>query len=373
MHDNKKRKVIVHLIYDLAQAGAQTVVMNYVRSMSKEDRYDVHIVLLGKENNTIYEKECKSKGYPVHYCNYCETSIPILRPIINWYNQQRAIYRTLKNLNVDVLHTHITTILPYCIFPAFLLHIKKKVHTLHSDPYAISGRFVLFGKLAFKYMNFKPICVTEAQADKAKQVYKLKNMDVVHNGIDFESYGVHETAECIRDDLGIPKDSFVIGCVGRMDKVKNHNFLLDVFAEVLKYQKNAKLLLVGDGSEKLSIEQYAKNRNIEQEVMFLGTRDDVRRIYSILDCFVLTSLSESSSIVTVEAQLFNVRCVVSTAVPESVVCRRNVFRLSLEEPVQKWASTVLAKDTNNCELNDIDSFSITGSMKKLERIYEEES
>lgn len=114
-----------------------------------------------------------------------------------------------------------------------------------------------------------------------------------------------------RGDFELKRDDFVIGSVMRFEKVKNPLFLIDIFYEVQKREKNSKLVLVGDGSLKSDIERKIKEYDIEDKVKLLGFRDDVRKIYKIFDLFVLTSLKEGFSISTLEAMSASLPVVVS--------------------------------------------------------------
>ena len=74
--------------------------------------------------------------------------------------------------------------------------------------------------------------------------------------------------------------------MGNFYDVKNHNFLLKVFYSFLQENRSAILLLVGDGTLKKSIEELAAEMGIENQVVFLGVRNDVYRILQAMDFFV---------------------------------------------------------------------------------------
>lgn len=363
------KKRVAHVIYDLATAGAQTVVMNYLRSMQNDDEYEHYVIVGNSYTGLQYEEEAKIKGYNVVYANYTPVlKWRILRPFINWIRYQLLLYKTLKVINPDIVHTHLTQILPYVSIPILLLN-KKAVHTLHSDPYAISMRFYLFALVVFHAFKFKVIGVTEEQAEKAKKRYYLKSVPIVHNGMNLKQYEVCDSRYDIRKELYIPQDAFVVGTVGRLFKVKNYPFLIKVFAEFIKINPKSILIIVGEGNERNHLESLVTEYNISKHVIFTGHRKDVVRMYRIMDLFMMTSTFESSSIVTVEAQVCGVRCVIADSIPENVIVTHNVSRLSLNASISDWISAMLGNYERHRKVSDISLFSMDRTIEELKIVY----
>lgn len=84
--------------------------------------------------------------------------------------------------------------------------------------------------------------------------------------------------------------------------------------------------------------------DLESHIHLMGLRKDATKIMSCFDTLVLPSLSESFSLVLIEAQANNVRCVASDAVPMDVICNANCFALSLSAPKQQWIDTVIGQN-----------------------------
>ena len=118
-------------------------------------------------------------------------------------------------------------------------------------------------------------------------------------------------------ELGIG-DELVIGHVGRFVDAKNHAFLLDIFSEIKKKMPHTKLLLVGDGQLRSEIEAKADGLGIYNDVIFTGQRKDAHKYYWAMDVFVMPSLYEGFSIVSLEAQCAGLPCYVSDTVPDEV-------------------------------------------------------
>ena len=90
-----------------------------------------------------------------------------------------------------------------------------------------------------------------------------------------------------RRELGV-ENKLVVGHVGRLNYIKNHKFLLDVFAELKKINADAVLLIVGEGEEKEAIEEKARRLGIENSVILDGRQRRCLRPaagYGRVQCF----------------------------------------------------------------------------------------
>jgi glycosyltransferase involved in cell wall biosynthesis len=123
----------------------------------------------------------------------------------------------------------------------------------------------------------------------------------VRNGVPVpQSPGAIDRADA-RDALGVPADALVIGCVGRLVELKNHRLLLDQVPALAAMFPDVRVLLIGDGPMRASLEDRARVLGIEAHVRFTGARDDVGRLLPALDVFALPSRTEGLSIALLEA------------------------------------------------------------------------
>lgn len=361
----------MHIISDLSTAGAQTVVMNYLKSWI--DSKEIHAAVLPVIRDPNFQNEiiASKLGIKVLSCNYKEsTSNSVLRPVINWINLQKAIYAIIKDFQPDIIHTHVTPILQYVLLPGLIAGVKVKVHTLHSDPEALSKTTtIIIGKIAFHLFGYHPICVTEEQARKARKYYSLKKYSIIRNGLDFNKYSFECSKKKAREHFGIPQEAFVIGYVGRLNKIKNIPFLLDVFEQYEKKHPEAMCYLVGDGEEKETIEEIIRLKGLEKKTVLLGIRSEVEIFYKAIDVFMITSFYESSSIVTVEAQLSGAYCVIADTIPSNVIISNQVVRLSLNDDLGKWERAINREEKSEMNFTDKEEYSLRYNIEKLESIY----
>ena len=118
-----------------------------------------------------------------------------------------------------------------------------------------------------------------------------------------------------------------------------------------------------------------KERRIQDNILFLGNRDDVYRLYQAMDIFVFPSHYEGLGMVVIEAQAVGLPCLVSDVVPEEAKVLDGTAFLTLKRTPEQWAEKVLElarlskKDTTK-EIHQA-GFDIACEGEKLERYYEE--
>jgi glycosyltransferase involved in cell wall biosynthesis len=135
---------------------------------------------------------------------------------------------------------------------------------------------------------------------------------VLYNGVDTERFKAGVNFSDTRKQFSISKDDVVIGFVGRLVINKGLNYLIEA-AALLKNSFNVKLLIVGDGSLMEELKQMAKDKGLEESVMFTGLRRDITDILSSIDIFVLSSIKEGFPNSLLEAMAMG-KPVVATAV-----------------------------------------------------------
>jgi glycosyltransferase involved in cell wall biosynthesis len=128
-----------------------------------------------------------------------------------------------------------------------------------------------------------------------------ERIKVIYNGQDVCPLIGLEEKQCLRAGLGLEEDEQVVGVVGSLYPVKGHEYLLAAVPQVLTSHPRAKFLIVGRGDLESRLKEEVKQRGLEKQVRFLGFREDVSALLSLMDIFVLPSLSEGLSIALLEA------------------------------------------------------------------------
>lgn len=153
---------------------------------------------------------------------------------------------------------------------------------------------------------------------------------VIPNAIEVPNYRYDpQLSRQVRQELGLG-DSLVVGHVGNANPAKNHPFLLEIFAALHQKRPDARLILVGGGTERFRAK--ARSLGVEDAVLFAGVRKDAPRMLQAMDVFVFPSLYEGLGIVLVEAQSAGLPCVVSDTIPTDAYLTDLVFLKSYRLP-----------------------------------------
>jgi len=125
---------------------------------------------------------------------------------------------------------------------------------------------------------------------------------LIENGIDLDRFTGNGSASRTKESLGIKKEAIVIGTVGSLTREKGHAYLLDAVPKVIEKFPGGVFLIVGDGTERESLERMVDKLKIRNKAIFTGIRRDIPEILSMLDVFVLPSLNEGLPMALLEAQ-----------------------------------------------------------------------
>ena len=123
---------------------------------------------------------------------------------------------------------------------------------------------------------------------------------------------------------------------------KNHTFLLDIFAEVLKLDQTYKLVLVGDGILRAEIDEKIDKLGLQNHVIQVGQISGASKLMSMFDLFLLPSLYEGFPTVLLEAQANGLPCIASSTITPTIAQTDLIRFLDLELPPEKWANCIVS-------------------------------
>jgi sugar transferase (PEP-CTERM/EpsH1 system associated) len=179
------------------------------------------------------------------------------------------------------------------------------VHSEHGyevDMFAgLPMRRRLFRRAAYAMTDAVFAVTRELRDFHARQAWiRPERMDVLYNGVDTRRFApCQETRLAMRRELGLPEDSFVVGAVGRLVPIKDHQTLLKAAALLSARGIDVRVLLVGSGPEREKLQAAASG--LEGRVCFAGDSDRVPGMLDVMDVFVLPSLNEGMSNTLLEA------------------------------------------------------------------------
>ena len=330
-HNSQKPIRVAQIVGKMVGGGVEAVVMNYYRHI---DHSKVQFDFLVDEDSTrVPEEEITALGGRVFRIP------PYQHPI----RYRRELIRLMREQQWPIVHSNINTL---SVFP---LSAAKKVgvpvRIAHSHSTMGKGEFAKnVMKLALRpFANVYPT-VRFACGHYAGDWLFGKNRDfiVIPNAIELDKFRFDPIARReTREELGIAEDAFLIGHVGRFMPQKNQAFLVDVLADLLPNRPSTILAFVGDGPDKVDVQQHAEECGVSDHVLFLGQRSDVNRLYQAFDVFCLPSLYEGLCLVGVEAQRAGLPCMFSDAITREVDVTGASRFMPIASP-EEWVSFISA-------------------------------
>jgi glycosyltransferase involved in cell wall biosynthesis len=204
----------------------------------------------------------------------------------------------------------------------------KLVHTYHGHVFHSyygplkTKMFLLIERLLARLATDCLVVISEQQRSEifgTFQVGRLEQFKVIPLGLDLEVFAKRETRRRLfRDELSIGDDVILVGIIGRLTEIKNHELFLRgvaCFKNLSAHVKHdqVKFVVIGDGALRGSLQQLTRTLGLEGSVVFAGSRKDPENFYPALDVVALTSRNEGTPLTLIEA-MANARPIIATAV-----------------------------------------------------------
>ncbi len=346
------------------KGGIETFIRNVY---DKFDREKINVDFIKYADLLVNEKEFSTQGSKFYQIR-SRSANPFL---YLW----QLIKFFLKHPEYKIVHHHLNSCSSVeAVIIAKLFGRKNIVHS-HNQ---YQGKNSLSMFLHYMYKPLMNICADQRLACSnvaGEWMFGKRKFEIIRNGIDTDTFGFEpRNRDILRSELGIG-DRFVVGHVGEFKYQKNHDFILKIFSELVKVQPKALLLLVGDGILKPQIQSKAKALNLDENIIFTGSINNVADFFLCMDIFILPSHFEGLPFVAVEAQSTGLPCVISDVVSNEVKITDLVQMLSLTDSPQKWAHEILGyhreakpRESHAKEV-EMKGYSSVSTAKILEDIY----
>lgn len=203
-------------------------------------------------------------------------------------------------------------------------------------------------------------------------------VQIVQNAIDLNRYDYSASKRAgARQKLGIKDDQLTVGTVGRLEAVKNQEFLIRIFEQLVKQLPSSVLMIVGEGSLKSSLEQLVEELGLRNNVRFTGSVADDWNYMMAMDAFVMPSFYEGFPLALAEAQITGLPCYVSDRVPQEGDISGNVTFLPLERGAEFWAHAIAQRGKVSERLSQLEAarkahLDISVEAQKLQEFYFDE-
>ena len=354
---------VLQVVTHMERGGLESMLMNYYKHVDRERvQFDF---LVHRQERAAFDDEIESLGGIIY-------RLPRLVPWSKSYLS--ALNRFFEeHPEYKVVHVHQDCLSSVILKVAAQHNVPVRVAHSHSANQDKNLKYPV--KLWYK--RFIPQYATNLFAcgkDAGDWMFGGASYQIINNAIDVAAYTYDPTKrQEMRRQLGL-ENEFTIGHVGRFNQPKNHPFLIDIFAALLKKEPNAVLLLAGGGEDMPKIQAKAHALGITEYVRFLGVRSDVADLMQAMDVFVFPSLYEGLPVTMVEAQAAGLPCIISDKVPpECIITEGLVDTLPLSAGAETWSEKLLEKrDTPRTDRRAeiaAHGFDITAEAVKLQEFY----
>lgn len=325
---------VLQILGIVAGGGVESVVMTYYKHI---DRAKVQYDFIVHDDNKIdITNKVEAMGGKVYKVTpYYKNPIAFVQDV----------YQIIKQHHYTIVHSNMNTISAFPLFAAWLSGVPVRI--LHNHSTSSPGETkrnimkAILRPFAKLFANHYFAC-SQLAADwmYGKKLAHSDKVQIINNAIDLQKFAFSaDKRKKLRQELGLTNE-FVIGHVGRFMFQKNHEFLIDIFAEFHAEHADTVLILIGDGPLHPAIEQKVRDLHLQDNVKFLGLRSDVQDLYNAMDLFLLPSHYEGLPVVGVEAQANGLPIIVSDKVTQELKMTNVIAYQPLASGAKAWAEKV---------------------------------
>ena len=354
----------------LHSGGKRNLIMEFYRHIDRSKmQFDF---ICDSDSNGIPYEEIERLGGKVY----------VVPPYKNIIPHLKETYKILKENKYPVVHAFDNTL---NLFPMMLAKMAGvKVRISESISKGDKNEKKTMVKLALR--PFSHLFANYYMANSVdcgiwqfgKKTYERGKIDIFKTVINADDNAFNpELRNATRKGFGW-EDKIVHGFIGRYVAQKNPLFLIDIFNEIAKIQDNAILVMIGFGELEGEMMERIKSYGIEDRVVNLGRRDDIKQFYNSFDTFLLPSLYEGMPVVGIEAQCAGLPIFFSKNITEETTASDLAHYISLDSSAEDWAKEIvsimnkLQSDRTNAYKQVIASgFDSKNEAMRLQKYYED--
>lgn len=300
--NNCKKIKVAQIIGNAVSGGVPSFAMNYFRNI---DKNNVEFIFYTYAPAPI-DEEILSLGGKIIY-------MPDVRNIFKCIS---FLKKSFRENNLDIVHSHMTTLSLTPLYAAKLAGIKTRICHAHSTTNKCEKTYII--KTFLK--PFARIFATHLAGCSHLSMNWLfgkkkgSTATLIPNAIDLSLFTPDlSRAEKLKQGLNL-KDKYLVGNIGRFEYQKNHIFLIESFRKTLNLIPKAMLILVGSGKREALIKEKIDKMGLSEHVIILPENNEVYRYYELFNIFWLPSLYEGLPLVGIEAQSMNIPCIMSNEI-----------------------------------------------------------
>lgn len=357
---------ILYFITDLGIGGAERILFSMLNKMDKARYLPVVCCLYGGELVDKI-KELNIRVVDLKARTKLDVSVFF------------KLYYLLKKEKPDIVHTHLFHANLIGRLVAKLAGTKIIVSTQHYSA-SYYGRIGILSDRFTAFLTDQIIAVSEAAKRFCVEEEGIpkRKIKVIYNGIDLDVIDGEKSGHELRRRLSLGQGP-IIGCLGRFVEVKGYKYLFYAASDIVKHYPAAKFIILGHGPLKHELMELVNKLGLSNQVIFIDSDTEANAFLSILDIYVLPSLSEGLSVALLEAMAMS-KPVVVTKVggnPEVVIDSENGLLVPPRDPssLSKAIISILKDDNfrfkiaSNARRRIEEKFNIDTMVKDTELVY----
>ncbi len=326
---------ILHILYSLNIGGMENGIVNIVNN-SDQTLFEHHLCCL------------KTSGDSAKKLNF---SVPIYelnqKPKHDWSIPPKIV-RLIRNVRPDIVHTRNWGALDGVA--ASVLTGTTVIHGEHGwntdDLLGRNKKRRIIRKLFSSFISQYTTVSEDIRRWLIEYIGVAENKVIkIYNGVDTNKF-FERRLPALRSKHGL-ENKVVIGSVGRLSSIKQHDLLIDAFNRIDHSKFDAALVIIGEGPERSRLESIIADSPYSDRIQLLGERADVHKLYSLIDIFALVSMNEGVSNTILEAMACGLPVIATNVggnkelvapektgylIPNNVTCLRQTIEKYLENP-----------------------------------------
>jgi glycosyltransferase involved in cell wall biosynthesis len=322
---------VLHLIDSGGLYGAENVVINLSSGLKKEGHRSV-IGCFSYPNKARPDIAAKAQSLGL------ETVIFELKNKFDFFCAHTIAAYCKKN-NIALIHSHGYKPSLFCLTLKMFYRMPYVV-TCHLW-YVRNARlqiYVFLEKISMLFASRVIGVSEEITGQLQKAGIRNNKLKTILNGIDLAVSGTAEPYDetRLRSSLGLRKNSFIIGSLGRLTEQKDYGTFIRAAAELLKERQDIEFIIAGNGELQANLAEFSQQLGIADRVHLLGFRDDKEALLRLMDIFVLSSLDEGLPIAMLEAMGLRLPVIVTKVggIPKVIKNGENGILIEKQNPLQ---------------------------------------
>ncbi|WP_201577019.1 glycosyltransferase [Psychrobacter okhotskensis] len=361
----KDEKRVLHIIGKMDRAGAETMLMNLYRHIDHSVIQFDFITFTNEAGD--YDAEIRELGGRI---------IPILAN--NPIKRMLKLQQFLKtHPEYEIVHAHMLLSNAFHLLAAKMAGVKHRISHSHNTS---NGQFRPIKRIYEKWalITNRQVATYKIACGELAAQYLFstsKNVLLLPNAVDIEK--MMTVSKSSRDyiDQEFNNNGFKIIQVGRLGKVKNHQFSLKIAEHLKKRNIDFTLYIVGQGPLESSLKQQVRDKLLADNVKFLGVRSDITELMASADYMIMPSLHEGFPVVLVESQTAGLKSIVSNNISAEVDLGLGLVDFLSIDSTDAWVN-YLSESRNSLPTNDeildtlkSNGFDATTNAQQLMQIY----